>query len=207
MRARDTHSQLLSALTSGHNNHHGSEKATKYAVRFLGIAKCLNICYSHPIVAEIDRTLKKVTEGVELFESIYDKMQASTNQTQKEKLETDLKTQIKKLQRLRDQIKTWVASNDIKDKTALLENRRLIETVRALHDTRRYPSGLVGALSLSAVAMTRSGRHLQIPRRVRGQCFFCTRDFLQFFPTDFSMSTANGEVQSLREGNEDEGLL
>ncbi|KAI0939098.1 hypothetical protein AcV5_000608 [Taiwanofungus camphoratus] len=77
---------------------------------------------------EIDRTLKKVAEGVELFESIYDKMQASTNQTQKEKLETDLKTQIKKLQRLRDQIKTWVASNDIKDKTALLDNRRLIET-------------------------------------------------------------------------------
>ncbi|KAK7061424.1 Not1 N-terminal domain, CCR4-Not complex component-domain-containing protein [Favolaschia claudopus] len=29
---------------------------------------------------EIDRTLKKVSEGVELFESIYDKMQASTNQ-------------------------------------------------------------------------------------------------------------------------------
>ncbi|KAG6333889.1 hypothetical protein ID866_5202 [Astraeus odoratus] len=79
---------------------------------------------------EIDRTIKKVAEGVELFESIYDKMQCSTNQTQKEKLETDLKTQIKKLQRLRDQIKTWVASNDIKDKSILLENRKLIETVR-----------------------------------------------------------------------------
>ncbi|CCO27282.1 CCR4-NOT transcription complex subunit 3 [Rhizoctonia solani AG-1 IB] len=77
---------------------------------------------------EIDRTLKKVGEGVELFESIYEKMQASTNQTQKEKLETDLKTQIKKLQRLRDQIKTWVASNEIKDKSHLLENRKLIET-------------------------------------------------------------------------------
>ncbi|GBE79148.1 Not1 N-terminal domain, CCR4-Not complex component-domain-containing protein [Sparassis latifolia] len=77
---------------------------------------------------EIDRTLKKVSEGVELFESIYEKMQASTNQTQKEKLETDLKTQIKKLQRLRDQIKTWVASNDIKDKSSLLDNRKLIET-------------------------------------------------------------------------------
>jgi CCR4-NOT transcription complex subunit 3 len=77
---------------------------------------------------EIDRTLKKVSEGVELFETIYDKMQGSTNQTQKEKLETDLKTQIKKLQRLRDQIKTWVASNDIKDKSALLDNRKLIET-------------------------------------------------------------------------------
>lgn len=77
---------------------------------------------------EIDRTLKKVAEGVELFESIYEKMQSSTNQTQKEKLETDLKTQIKKLQRLRDQIKAWVASNDIKDKSILLDNRRLIET-------------------------------------------------------------------------------
>jgi hypothetical protein len=73
--------------------------------------------------------LKKVAEGVELFENIYEKMQASTNQTQKEKLELDLKTQIKKLQRLRDQIKTWVASNDIKDKSQLMENRRLIETV------------------------------------------------------------------------------
>lgn len=82
---------------------------------------------------EIDRTLKKVTEGVELFESIYDKMQSSTNQTQKEKLETDLKTQIKKLQRMRDQIKTWVASNDIKDKSQLLEYRKLIETVRTFN--------------------------------------------------------------------------
>ena len=80
--------------------------------------------------------MKKVSEGVEVFESIYDKMQASTNQTQKEKLETDLKTQIKKLQRLRDQIKTWVASNDIKDKSALLDNRKLIETVSvALYPT------------------------------------------------------------------------
>ncbi|KAF9036072.1 hypothetical protein BDZ89DRAFT_1061900 [Hymenopellis radicata] len=77
---------------------------------------------------EIDRTLKKVAEGVELFENIYDKMQAATNQTQKEKLEMDLKTQIKKLQRLRDQIKTWVASNDIKDKSQLVDNRKLIET-------------------------------------------------------------------------------
>ena len=90
--------------------------------------------------AEIDRTLKKVAEGVELFEGIYDKMQASTNQTQKEKLELDLKTQIKKLQRLRDQIKTWVASNDIKDKSQLLENRRLIETVRVPYMTHHTSS-------------------------------------------------------------------
>lgn len=33
------------------------------------------------------------------------------------------------MQRLRDQIKSWIASAEIKDKSALLENRRLIETV------------------------------------------------------------------------------
>jgi len=77
---------------------------------------------------EIDRTLKRVAEGVESFEGLYDKLQQSTNQTQKEKLEADLKTQIKKLQRMRDQIKTWLQSNDIKDKKPLLDNRKLIET-------------------------------------------------------------------------------
>ncbi|PWN28543.1 hypothetical protein BDZ90DRAFT_278898 [Jaminaea rosea] len=79
------------------------------------------------LAAEIDRTLKKVGEGVEQFESLYDKMQQSQNQAQKEKMESDLKTQIKKLQRLRDQIKTWQQSNDIKDKKALNDSRRSIE--------------------------------------------------------------------------------
>lgn len=88
--------------------------------------------------AEIDRTFKKVAEGVELFEGLYDKLQTSSNQGQKEKLEADLKTQIKKLQRLRDQIKTWLQSNDIKDKKPLLDNRRLIETVCMIHDDLMY---------------------------------------------------------------------
>jgi hypothetical protein len=30
---------------------------------------------------------------------------------------------------MRDQIKAWLGSSDIKDKSALMENRRLIETV------------------------------------------------------------------------------
>ncbi|CAG8494052.1 9328_t:CDS:10 [Diversispora eburnea] len=76
---------------------------------------------------EIDRVLKKVAEGVETFEGIFIKIQATTNSNQKEKLEQDLKKEIKKLQRHRDQIKTWISSNDIKDKRALLDNRRLIE--------------------------------------------------------------------------------
>ena len=63
------------------------------------------------------------------FESIYDKLQQSTNASQKDKLEDSLKKEIKKLQRSRDQIKSWAASNEIKDKKPLIEQRKLIETV------------------------------------------------------------------------------
>nr|XP_060636382.1 CCR4-NOT transcription complex subunit 3 isoform X3 [Anolis sagrei ordinatus] len=77
---------------------------------------------------EIDRCLKKVAEGVEQFEDIWQKLHNAANANQKEKYEADLKKEIKKLQRLRDQIKTWVASNEIKDKRQLIDNRKLIET-------------------------------------------------------------------------------
>ncbi|XP_046410278.1 CCR4-NOT transcription complex subunit 3 isoform X4 [Neodiprion pinetum] len=77
---------------------------------------------------EIDRCLKKVTEGVETFEDIWQKVHNATNSNQKEKYEADLKKEIKKLQRLRDQIKSWIASGEIKDKSTLLDYRKLIET-------------------------------------------------------------------------------
>jgi CCR4-NOT transcription complex subunit 3 len=77
---------------------------------------------------EIDRCLKRVAEGVEQFDDIWQKVHNAANANQKEKSEADLKKEIKKLQRLRDQIKTWLTSNDIKDKRPLGENRKLIET-------------------------------------------------------------------------------
>ncbi|KAJ3025756.1 general negative regulator of transcription subunit 5, partial [Rhizophlyctis rosea] len=76
---------------------------------------------------EIDKVLKKVSEGVEIFQGTFEKLQTATNAAQKEKYEGDLKKEIKKLQRYRDQIRTWLSSNDIKDKRALEDNRRLIE--------------------------------------------------------------------------------
>ena len=79
---------------------------------------------------EVDKCFKKVEEGVQEFEAIYEKIEQSNNISQKEKLEDNLKREIKKLQRLRDQIKTWAASNDIKDKAPLMDKRKLIETVR-----------------------------------------------------------------------------
>ncbi|KAK7535283.1 CCR4-NOT transcription complex [Phyllosticta citribraziliensis] len=80
------------------------------------------------LAQEIDRCFKKVAEGVAAFENIYEKLQQSSNPAQKEKLEDALKKEIKKLQRSRDQIKAWAASNEIKDKKPLLDQRKLIET-------------------------------------------------------------------------------
>ena len=76
---------------------------------------------------EIDRTLKKVQEGVEVFDSIWNKVHDTEHANQKEKFEADLKKEIKKLQRYRDQIKTWAASSEIKDKKVLLDARKNIE--------------------------------------------------------------------------------
>lgn len=81
------------------------------------------------IQQDIDKCFKKVAEGIQAFEGIYEKIQQSTNPSQKEKLEDNLKREIKKLQRQRDQIKTWAAGNDIKDKKPLMEQRKAIELV------------------------------------------------------------------------------
>lgn len=77
---------------------------------------------------EIQQVLKKVDEGVELFDEIWGKVYAAEQQSLKEKYENDLKKEIKKLQRLRDQIKSWISSNDIKDKAPLVEARKVIES-------------------------------------------------------------------------------
>jgi len=84
---------------------------------------------SRKLQQEVEKCFKMVAEGVEEFEAFYEKIEQSNNLAQKEKLEDNLKREIKKLQRLRDQIRTWAASNDIKDKAPLLEHRKLIETV------------------------------------------------------------------------------
>jgi CCR4-NOT transcription complex subunit 3 len=81
-------------------------------------------------LGEIDRVLKKVAEGCAEFDSILDKVYSASSTNQKEKYESDLKKEIKKLQRSRDQIKAWIASNDVKLKNPLLEARKNIENVR-----------------------------------------------------------------------------
>ena len=86
---------------------------------------------------EIDKTFKKVDEGIVAFEAIYEKIYSSQNAAQKDKLEDNLKREIKKLQRFRDSIKTWAAGNEVKDKNPLDTYRKRIEKVRSQHRLRR----------------------------------------------------------------------
>lgn len=94
-------------------------------------------------------------EGIDVFDTIWDKVYSAPTQAQKEKYESDLKKEIKKLQRFRDQIKvvlmifphtthsllvkifnifffifsqSWISSNDVKSKKNLIECRQLIES-------------------------------------------------------------------------------
>ncbi|CAI4064750.1 CCR4-NOT core subunit NOT3 SKDI_09G1250 [Saccharomyces kudriavzevii IFO 1802] len=77
---------------------------------------------------EVDRVFKKINEGLEIFNSYYERHESCTNNpSQKDKLESDLKREVKKLQRLREQIKSWQSSPDIKDKDSLLDYRRSVE--------------------------------------------------------------------------------
>lgn len=78
---------------------------------------------------EVDKTFKKVDEGCAEFDAINEKLASSNNAAQKDKLEETLKREIKKLQRLRDQIKSWHASSEVKDKEPLMDKRKLIESV------------------------------------------------------------------------------
>ena len=101
---------------------------------------------------DIDKTFKKVSEGIQAFEAIFDKIQQTTNASQKEKLEDNLKREIKKLQRHRDQIKTWAAGNEIKDKKPLMEQRKLIENVCAMRLREGFNPGRTVGLTMRVTA-------------------------------------------------------
>uniref|UniRef100_A0A0K0FZL2 CCR4-NOT transcription complex subunit 3 (inferred by orthology to a human protein) n=1 Tax=Strongyloides venezuelensis TaxID=75913 RepID=A0A0K0FZL2_STRVS len=79
------------------------------------------------LMQEIERTIKKIDDGMEEFDNIMEKMRDAISDNQREKLQDDLKKEIKKLQRLRDQVKGWVNCSEIKDKDNLLRYRRLVE--------------------------------------------------------------------------------
>ena len=85
----------------------------------------------------------KVEEGVHIFDETWENMCAAKRRSLKEKYESDLKEEIKKLQRLRDQ------SSEMKDKTQLTDARKIIETKmkhQRKHCVKRSACGSMTAL-------------------------------------------------------------
>lgn len=78
----------------------------------------------------METIFKKIHEGLDLFNYYFTRHEASSNESQREKLESDLKKEIKKLQKFRDQIKTWQGNDALETTIApqkLQEHRRLVE--------------------------------------------------------------------------------
>lgn len=83
---------------------------------------------SRKLQQEFEKLQKKVTEGLAQFDQTHEKIYATDNSSLKEKLEGELRKEIKKLQRSRDQVKQWSSDSSNKlDRTQLQDIRGLIE--------------------------------------------------------------------------------
>ena len=85
--------------------------------------------YKMKRVAETTGTEPDETHKKSVMISIVDPVTRQQTAMMHNRPYEDLKKEIKKLQRLRDQIKTWIASGAINDKTVLTEKRKYIESV------------------------------------------------------------------------------
>lgn len=77
--------------------------------------------------AEIEKTLKKVAEGLEEYDDIFEQLTTTENSNARDKYESNLKSELKRLQKYREQIKSWIGNNDVKEKDDLMTARRDIE--------------------------------------------------------------------------------
>ncbi|KAK9823430.1 hypothetical protein WJX72_002698 [[Myrmecia] bisecta] len=80
--------------------------------------------------ADIDFTVKNIQEGLEEYRSWGRKLEAATKRDdmkEKEKLLAEMKRELKKLQRLRDQVRNWLDQAALASNQALLDARRAVE--------------------------------------------------------------------------------
>ena len=92
----------------------------------------------------------------------------------------DLKNEIKKLQKYRDQVKSWAGSNQVKNKRPLLDARRNIETVKLS----------IFSLSLSIYIYI----YIYIYLYIENTCF-------EIIYLILDNTLGNGTIQSIRKGN------
>lgn len=76
---------------------------------------------------EVDATLKRVQEGCDEWDALWDKLEDTADASQRDKIICELKRDLKKLQRLRETVRGWAAGGDVKDHTPLQDARRNVE--------------------------------------------------------------------------------
>ena len=77
--------------------------------------------------AEIDKTHKKIREGFEVFATLWDKVENAPDHGAKQRWTGELKKELKKLQRMRDQIKAWMSNGVVKDTKEMEHHKHQIE--------------------------------------------------------------------------------
>jgi len=100
------------------------------------------------IKAEIDKTHKKIREGFEVFQNLWDKVEKANDHSSKQRWTAELKKELKKLQRMRDQIKAWLSNGVIKDTKDMEYHKSEIESKMEIFKelerevkTKSYQSG------------------------------------------------------------------
>eukprot|EP00485_Elphidium_margaritaceum_P001688 CAMPEP_0202692114 /NCGR_PEP_ID=MMETSP1385-20130828/6581_1 /ASSEMBLY_ACC=CAM_ASM_000861 /TAXON_ID=933848 /ORGANISM="Elphidium margaritaceum" /LENGTH=942 /DNA_ID=CAMNT_0049347591 /DNA_START=32 /DNA_END=2860 /DNA_ORIENTATION=- len=71
------------------------------------------------LLSEVELTLKKCTEGLSNYDDIYNKIESAAS-NQRERFHLDLKQEIKRLQKHRENLKNWCSNDTIKEKTQQL---------------------------------------------------------------------------------------
>lgn len=144
---------------------------------------------------ELDQCLKKIDEGIDGFQKTLAKYHSTGNASQRDKLGEDLKKEIKKLQRLRDNIKQWQSGNDIKDKDILAEARLKIEDqMEIFKNVEKENKG-----KLDSSAMVNNYSHILDPsEKLRLQ----TRDKIKNFTEvlDTKISSNKTTILSIKTG-------
>ncbi|BDA50615.1 probable CCR4-NOT transcription complex subunit 3 at N-terminal half [Coccomyxa sp. Obi] len=79
------------------------------------------------LVKEIEQALKKIYDGIHNFKELGVKMEAAEDAKDRDKWMQEMKRELKRLQRLRDQIRQWAADPTIRDTSLLIDARHAIE--------------------------------------------------------------------------------
>lgn len=121
---------------------------------------------SRQIQQDIEKNLSLVEEGHTNFQALFKKIQTTTSAQQKERLETELKREIKKLQKIREKLRSF-ESQDPRFKLKLNEARRKIEELMELHKQTEKESKTKAFSKEGLMISSRTNQHEEEKEEMR----------------------------------------